>query len=154
MQSISMSAVTNYTNGRTDSFPNKIFFQGEVFYYNLELHVFHALYATDFLQPALDRIMPVDRNWIDLHLALDPRVKLNRMLFTCGNLRIIEWLGLEESLKIRYFFSGCFLFGCFGLWQNFFIIRSKMLILNKKNTNKRQLMFFSLFHILCCTQKL
>lgn len=59
---VSLPAVTNYTNGRTDSFPNKNFFQGEVFYYNLELPVFHALYATDFLQPALDRIMPVDRN--------------------------------------------------------------------------------------------
>lgn len=38
------------------------FFQGEVFYNNRELHVFYAIDATDFLQPALDRRMSVDRN--------------------------------------------------------------------------------------------
>lgn len=47
------------------------FFQGEVFYNNRELHVFYAIDATDFLQPALDRRMSVDRNWIDLHLLYD-----------------------------------------------------------------------------------
>lgn len=61
-QSIFMSAVINYANGRNDSFSNKFFFQAELFYNNLELHVFYAIDATVFLQPALGRRMPADRN--------------------------------------------------------------------------------------------
>lgn len=67
-QSIFMSAVINYINGRTDSFSNNFFFQAVVFYNNLELHVFYAIYATNFLWPSLDGRVSVDRNWIDLPL--------------------------------------------------------------------------------------
>lgn len=50
MQSIFMSAVINYTNGRTDSLSNKNFLHCEMFYNNLHLHVFYAIDATDFQQ--------------------------------------------------------------------------------------------------------